>query len=84
LQEKRVKPSTIFLDLSNNACVMSIRIVFFGTLEVNPASVSFEDECGRDGSEVDHWGTSEVELTSQAQADLERGEPLFECSYAEH
>jgi len=83
VQEKHLRVYVAFRRLKNFACIVvqQQRIVLM--LNLDPATVTLENGFSRDVSQINHWGTGDLELSLQTLADLERAKPLIERSYTE-
>jgi predicted transport protein len=50
-------------------------------VKVDPATITLEPGFTRDVKSAGHYGTGDLEITLQSEADLERAKPLFKESY---
>jgi predicted transport protein len=72
-----------FRRIKNFACVevhpQSMRILLF--VKVDPTSIQLEKGFTRDVRNIGHYGTGDLEISIQSDADLERAKPLVLKSY---
>lgn len=84
VQEKHLKVYVAFRRLKNFACIVVQQQRLLVMLKLDPATVPAEDGFCRDVSQINHWGTGDVEVSLHSLADLERAKSLIERSYAEN
>ena len=84
VQRKELKFYFAFKRLRNFACVevypQSQKLSVHAN--VDPDSVGLVDGFSRDVRSIGHFGTGDLELTLQSEADFDRAKPLLEQSYA--
>lgn len=72
-----------FRRIKNFACVevqpQTLRILLF--VKVDPSSIQLEKGFTRDVRNIGHYGTGDLEISIQNDADLERAKPLVLKSY---
>ena len=72
-----------FRRIKNFACIevhpQSMRILLF--VKVDPGSIQLEKGFTRDVRNIGHYGTGDLEISIQSDADLERAKPLVLKSY---
>ncbi|MDN7908312.1 DUF5655 domain-containing protein [Burkholderia diffusa] len=83
VQEKHLRVYVAFRRLKNFACIVVQQQRIIVMLKLDPATVTLENGFSRDVSQINHWGTGDLELSLQSIADLERAKPLIERSYTE-
>ncbi len=83
VQMKEQKNYFAFRRIKNFACVevhpQSMRIPLF--VKVDPTRIQLEKGFTRDVRNIGHYGTGELEISVQSDADLERAKPLILKSY---
>lgn len=83
VQMKVLKYYFAFRRIKNFACVevhpQSQRLLLF--VKVDPTTIQLEKGFTRDVRNIGHYGTGELEITVQNDADLERAKPLLLKSY---
>jgi len=83
VQMKQLKYYAAFRRLNNFACVevhpQSGQIVIY--LKVDPKSIPLEPDFSRDVTDVGHYGTGDLEVRVESDADLEKAKPLILRSY---
>ncbi|CAG9229808.1 Transporter [Paraburkholderia caribensis] len=83
VQEKHLRVYVAFRRLKNFACIVVQQQRIIVMLKLDPSTVPLENGFSRDVSQINHWGTGDLELSLQTLADLERAKPLIERSYTE-
>ncbi|MGU7781352.1 DUF5655 domain-containing protein [Burkholderia sp. PU8-34] len=83
VQEKHLRVYVAFRRLKNFACIVVQQQRIVVMLKLDPTTVTLENGFSRDVSQINHWGTGDLELSLQTLADLERAKPLIDRSYTE-
>jgi len=81
--ENQLKLYCAFRKLKNFACVTIYRDKIKVNLALDPTQVTLEQGFSRDVRGIGTWGTGDLEVTLQMQADLERAKPLLHRAYQE-
>ena len=83
VQLKEQKKYFAFRRIKNFACIQvhpqAMRISIF--VKVDPTSIQLEKGFTRDVRNIGHYGTGDLEISVQSDADLERAKPLILKSY---
>ena len=81
VSENRLKLYVAFKKIKNFACVVIIKSKIILELQLDPATVTFEEGFSRDVTHIGHWGTGNVEVEIKSAQDFEKAKALIERAY---